>query len=292
MPASPTATKPGAMERTWPSVPSTGIIDLHLHAGPDRVRRYATIRAIAGEAQQYGVVAAVYKRHDADTTSECKAVNETAPYFRAHGSIVLNRWAGDLSWRKAHSALDHGASFVWLPTHDAAHHLRDTGKEDRPGISLLDSHGRLRRNVRDIIETVASFGATLATGHIGVHELELVLEFSYRSGFRSLVVTHASLRKAVPLALQIAAARAGAFIEHSALATTRAGGGRDAAEIAAEIAAVGADACVLSSDLGQPANGHPLAGLLAFASQLQAAGCTAKDVETMLVRNPGRLLAQ
>jgi predicted metal-dependent phosphotriesterase family hydrolase len=58
----------------------------------------------------------------------------------------------------------------------------------------------------------------------------------------------------------------------------------------AAIRAVGAEHCMLSSDFGQAVNRPPPEGLATFLAALQAAGLSAADLDTMVRRNPARLL--
>ena len=56
------------------------------------------------------------------------------------------------------------------------------------------------------------------------------------------------------------------------------------------IKAVGADRCVLASDLGQYLNPTPVDGMKEFALALGKLGLTKEDMGWMLRKNPARLL--
>ena len=53
----------------------------------------------------------------------------------------------------------------------------------------------------------------------------------------------------------------------------------------------GAEACLVSTDLGQAANPPVAEGLADFAQRLLGAGFSVDEVRRMAVDNPGRLLA-
>jgi len=53
---------------------------------------------------------------------------------------------------------------------------------------------------------------------------------------------------------------------------------------------VGAESCILSSDLGQKGNALPPDGLSAFIDALGARGLTAAQIDLIARRNPARLL--
>ena len=83
---------------------------------------------------------------------------------------------------------------------------------------------------------------------------------------------------------------AGALIEFVAgsLATPDAAARMD--RYAQAIRAVGAESCVLSSDLGQRGNALPPDGLAAFLAALRSRGLSDQDLDRMSKRNPARLL--
>ena len=59
---------------------------------------------------------------------------------------------------------------------------------------------------------------------------------------------------------------------------------------AAAIRAVGPESCILSSDLGQPANPLHPDGLVAFFTALRKEGISQSDIDRMSKTNPARVL--
>ena len=92
----------------------------------------------------------------------------------------------------------------------------------------------------------------------------------------------------------------GALIEHNYLATLAgpsalAPGQRPFTNIpvtdyAAAIKTIGAEHCVLTTDLGQAENPIHSMGFKVFITQLMAAGVTRDEIDLMVRRNPARML--
>jgi hypothetical protein len=64
----------------------------------------------------------------------------------------------------------------------------------------------------------------------------------------------------------------------------------DFADYAAAIRAVGADHCVLSSDLGQPVNPSHPDGMVAFFEGLEREGISSAEIDRMSKKNPALIL--
>ena len=61
-------------------------------------------------------------------------------------------------------------------------------------------------------------------------------------------------------------------------------------QIAGQIREIGANYCILSSDVGQPFSKSPSEALLDFATLLFAEGITEKELRTMLITNPKKIM--
>ena len=106
-----------------------------------------------------------------------------------------------------------------------------------------------------------------------------------------MVVTHAML---APVHLTVAqmqeAARMGAWLEFVYNALIGPNKEFEFADYAKAIRAVGAEHCILSSDLGQAGNPLHPDGLIAFFAGLKAAGLPAADIDRMSKANPATAL--
>lgn len=161
--------------------------------------------------------------------------------------------------------------------------------------------GGLAAAALEVLKTVAARDLALATGHASADEALLVIREAQRLGVRRVLVTHAMMDPVrMTIAQQRQAAAAGALIEHAyqntlqgpdaAIESMRKGRRVTAKEFADAIRAVGAEHCVLSSDLGQVGNPPHLEGLRAFIAALRKEGISDSDLALMTRTNPATLL--
>jgi predicted metal-dependent phosphotriesterase family hydrolase len=61
-------------------------------------------------------------------------------------------------------------------------------------------------------------------------------------------------------------------------------------EFAKAITTVGAENCIIATDLGQAPNPVPVVGMTAFIKQLVGKGITQQQIDLMVKKNPARLL--
>ena len=85
-------------------------------------------------------------------------------------------------------------------------------------------------------------------------------------------------------------AKNGAFIECTFLAFQASEFRHDPAEMVDIIRAVGAEKCIMSTDLGQIWNPPPVEGLRIFIVTLLKYGITENEINLMIKINPARLL--
>ena len=85
-------------------------------------------------------------------------------------------------------------------------------------------------------------------------------------------------------------AQMGAFIEHTAIITMPGPYDHDPAETAELIKAIGAQHCILSTDLGPKLTPPPVEGMKLFISSLLGLGITPDEIELMVKINPAKLL--
>jgi predicted metal-dependent TIM-barrel fold hydrolase len=81
----------------------------------------------------------------------------------------------------------------------------------------------------------------------------------------------------------------GAFVEYCYV-TTLPKGGLTVKEMADSIKAVGAERCVLSTDLGQADNPAPVDGMRMMIAAMLDNGLSEKEIEVMIKTNPAKLL--
>lgn len=275
---------------------------MHLHLAPDRVLRTHDDVQFAKQAVKIGYRGFLLKDHYTVTAGRAYTVGREFRNLDIGGGIVLNRAVGGLNPDAVQAALLLGAKQVWMPTFDSSHHYRYFGMFSLPGtipvreiklkspkgfegIKIVDSHGLLLPEAQQILELIADSRIVLGTGHLSLEEIKLLVASARRTGVKKILVTHPEFQATMwPTDAQVELARSGAVIEHCANVNY------DAALVAKNIKAVGAERCILSSDSGQVKKGHPAVFMSKFIDDLVKQGVTQKEVELMISRNPAALL--
>lgn len=290
--------------------PATGpriidAIDLHCHYGPDALGgpprpddHAVTALDAAREALSSGHKAVVLKSHSFASPALAAAVEQAVPGIRVFGGICTDYTTGGLNVDAVDIALRMGARIVWLPTiHSHQDFLNGNGKElgvRGDGLRVTGEDGKPTPEVRAIFDLVKQHDAVLATGHTTAAEHFAVIRAFAREG--KVLVTHAGERMAGPHLTReqcCELADLGATIELTALCCHAIFGmpGKDPAEMAGTIRAIGAERCTLSSDYGWSRQlPHPAAGMQEFFEMLWAAGITERELAVMAAENPARLL--
>lgn len=172
-----------------------GIIDMHIHAGPDvRARKLDDLELMEASVQR-GVRAIVLKSHNVPTADRAYLVNRVAAEkypdvkFTAFGGLCLNRPVGGLNPDAVETSLKLGAKVIWLPTNTAENHYRKNGKEPSKGV-VVTRDGKVVDELQDIFALVKQYNAVLATGHIGAEECFPVVEAARAAGVEKIVITH------------------------------------------------------------------------------------------------------
>lgn len=268
-----------------------GVIDIHVHSGPDSTARSIDALDLAKLAKQRGMRGLVLKNHYESTAALAYMVRKEVPGIEVFGGIDLNRSVGGVNPAAVERMVLMKGGWgrvVWMPTNDSENQVRFS-KENRPYVSVA-RNGRLLPEVIQVIALVAKNQLTLETGHSSPEEGLLILREGKRQGVRHMIVTHAMaapVRMTIPQMRQ--AANDGAYIEfvYSALL------GPNALKIEDYVRAiheVGPASCILSSDLGQPGNPLHPDGLAAFFQALRNAGFSQADIDLMSKTNPARAL--
>jgi hypothetical protein len=217
-----------------------------------------------------------------------------------YGTVILNKSVGGVNPEAVFAALNLGAVRVEMPTVDSAQHIRKLGRTypwskiqlpETEGITILDEEGELIPEVREVAELVKAYDAILCTGHLTLPEIYALIGEARDVGVEKILVTHADLDVvSVPKEDQKRMAEMGALIEHSFTPCTHLRQRLDPRCIAEAIEYVGADNCVMSSDMGQPVNPIPREGFRMFVKTMLHLGVTEDAIDVMIRENPARLL--
>ena len=270
-----------------PTADLNGVIDLHLHAGPDVRPRKMDAVALARTARAAGMRALLLKSHHTITADLAQVIDGVVGDIRVFGSVTLNPPVGGLNPDAVRAALGLGAKEVFMPSYASAHQHQVDGKPG--GISILDGTGAIRDEVKVILDLVAKADIILGTAHLAPEESLILIRAARQAGIRKVLVSHPELTGlAIPLSIQQEMAKEGAFFErmhvHGNSATDWKG-------LAAITRAVGVERTVLVTDLGRADYAlDPVQGMSDFLQRFAELGFSRAEIDLMARRTPARLL--
>lgn len=289
--------------------PTPGSWDTHVHAGPDVIDRKHDIVELARRAADVGMGGLVLKNHHFPTAMAASLVERACDAdIRLASTIVLNRSVGGLNLDAIIAASDMGASRVEFPTMTAKQNMLEQGEPKT--IGLLDEEGNLNDLTWSVLNETVNNGMVVGTGHIGVEEVEAVVDAVVELG-GEVIITHPEFhaaRDGVGLTpeRQTTLARPGVYFERCSIVTDGTvrelfppeappeaheafADGEMFDRIVAGIEATGPEHNLLSTDYGQPGRRSPPDALAAFHEDLKAAGVPQDDIVQMARDNPERL---
>jgi len=276
----------------------SGSIDMHLHPGPDSFKCRVDALEAANQAKQAGMKAIVIKNHFYPTAPIAMMVNQLVPDFKVFGSVCLDYQMGGLNVHAVAYSARAGAKVVWMPTFSSANSISKMRGLGLPlegeGYSILDDKGQVLPEIHSILAIIKQFNMVLATGHISPAETFALEKEARRLGINKFVVTHPLDHEFFSQAFTkqdlVQLARNGAFIEFTFIALLASEFRHDPAEMVDVIKTVGAEHCIVSTDLGQSFNPLPVEGLRMFIVTLIKYGVTEDEITLMTQINPGKLL--
>jgi hypothetical protein len=291
-------------KRTYggPLIDVAGAVDLHCHPFPDLFPRLADDFDIVRAARDAGMKAILLKCHHENTVSRAYLVQRVIPGIRVFGGIVLNYYVGGINAAAVEASLRLGGKEVWMPTVDAGYHAevhggtggydsQQGGRTQAEGIWVADKEGKLRPEVKEVLELVAQHGAILGTSHLAPREIVALVREARSVGVEKIVVTHPYFR--VPnfdLDTLEEVARMGAMPEFGYCTVSPAWQYAAPEKIAASVQRIGASRCLLVSDTGQRHNPLPSEALRIFAQTIFEKGVPMEQVTRMITDNPMQLL--
>jgi Family of unknown function (DUF6282) len=272
--------------------PLVGAIDFHAHTGPDSMPRAVDSIDLARFAKAEGMRAIVIKNHFVPTASDAYFVRKVVPGIEVFGGIDLNLTVGGMNPAAVENMAKitgHYGRIVWMTSFDSCAQVR-AAKENRP-CAAVSRDGKLLPETLKVIDVIAKYNLVLETGHNTPEECLMMIRYAKQVGVKHIVVTHAMM---APIHMSIPqmqeAAAMGAYIEF--VYNGLVGGYKefDFADYAQTIKAVGAEHCILGSDMGQVTNPVHTEALKLFYAGLFKAGVTQNELDLMSRRNPATLL--
>jgi Family of unknown function (DUF6282) len=272
--------------------PLAGAIDFHAHTGPDSLPRTVDSIDLARLAKAEGMRAIVLKNHFVPTASDAYLVRKVVPGIEVFGGIDLNLTVGGMNPAAVENMAKitgHYGRVVWMTSFDSCAQVREA-KENRP-CAAISHDGKLLPETLKVIDVIAKYNLVMETGHNTPEECLMLIRYARQVGVKHIVVTHAMM---APIHMNIAqmkeAASIGAYIEFVYNGLVGSYKEFEFADYARTMKAVGAEHCILGSDMGQVTNPVHTEALKIFYAGLLKAGMTQHEIDLMSRRNPATLL--
>jgi hypothetical protein len=308
MAANPEAQTSDAMLEDRVSRILVGAVDLHCHSGPSVMPRDINHIEAMQEAAAAGFRAMLIKDHYYSATPITEMLNQAYGHLKVTllSGVPLNNAVGGFNKYAVDHGIALGAKLVWLPTFSARNHI-DSPYGVRAGfphttrkmipfepLTPLDANGRVKEEVKEILDLIAQHDVILAGGHLHISEILPVFEEARQRGVKRLLVNHPSfivgasyddIRRLVTM---------GAYIEHSLCMFIRVPKRKrdpfPPEELDKLIKAGTVERTILASDLGQRGADHPVTGFRNVIKICINLGYSDEDIRKMISGNPLDLL--
>lgn len=275
-------------------------IDLHVHIGPEIIpRKFNSVESLV-KAEKGKIKGLALKNHFYPTQPFINQVKNQQG-LTLIGSLTLNSFQGGLnpSAIYANALISNLPTIVWLPTISAKNFLKKNKYEVPPEWinnnqikSRLANQApivKINQNLNSVLKQIKKSKAILATGHITWQESLKVIKQAQQIGIKKIILTHPIYQPInMPINQQKKLAKKGIIIEqcYSMYSIDKI----PIKNIVQQIKSIGANNCILSSDVGQKFSPNPSQALYLFDNLLIKNGLTIQELETMLVINPQKLL--
>jgi hypothetical protein len=276
---------------------------MHVHSHPDVFGRNMDDIDVAQLAKSRGMRGIVLKNHVAETASRAALAMRVVPGVEVFGGVVLNKAVGGINpdaveWM--HRTYGGRGKIVWLPTFESDKHVKTLSKPDAVGLTVAPG-GQVSPQMEAILKIIARENLLLATGHVHPEEIIAVVKRGRELGVKNMLINHALTN--VP-GLTMAQAKQvtdmGAVIEICFLQFLAGPNAPlpflthwtqvNAKHVAQSVKELGASAVLISSDLGQSGNMVHPDGLETAIAAMKKEGVSDADIDTMMRKNPARLL--
>ena len=276
-----------------------GSMDMHCHHAPDamiegRMDALETVK----KAREMGMRAVVLKSTYFPTAPMADIIQRLVPEVKVFGSVCLDNEIGGLNHEALEPLAKFGTKVVWMPTHSSTNSRANMRRLpgvtlEGEGFSLIDAAGKLVPEVGRILSIVKKYNMVLANGHVSPRETFALFEAAKAMGINKMVVTHGLwVNGSVKFTLDELKklGEMGAYIEHCYVGFLPTDFRYDPKPMADAIKFIGAEHCIISSDLGQYYNPPPAEGMRMFIALLLKNGLSPTEVEFMAKINSAKLL--
>ena len=283
--------------------PAAGITDMHVHSHPDVFGRNLDDIDVAQLAKARGMRGIVLKNHVAETASRAALVMRVVPGVEVFGGIALNKAVGGINpdaveWM--HRTYGGRGKMVWLPTFESDKHVKTLSKPDAVGL-VVAPNGQVTPEMEAVLKIIARENLVLGTGHVHPEEIIAVVKRGRELGVKNILVNHGLTNvPGMTMAQAKQVTDMGAVIEICFLQFLAGPNAPlpflthwtqvNAKHVAQAVKELGAGSVLISSDLGQSGNMVHPDGLEAAIAAMKREGVSDADIDTMMRKNPARLL--
>ena len=281
-----------------------GAIDMHCHSGPSVMPRCLDHIEAVEEAAAAGMRALLFKDHYYSATPITELLQHRYKHLGVQmmSGVPLNDTCGGLNPYAVDHGLKLGARLVWMPTFSAANHIRQGHRKSLlvtkepmlppTMISVIDDKGRLKDEVKFILDQIAGRDAVLSAGHLHISEIWPLFEEAKKRGVNRRLVQHPTYTIGATLKDIRELVTGGAFIEHSLCMFIEESRFKHwtGEELKEMITAGTVDQTILGSDLGQIKNPTPVTGFKCVIRLCIDQGYTDEDIRKLVGGNAARLL--
>lgn len=281
-----------------------GAIDMHCHSGPSVMPRCVDHIEALEEAASAGMRALLFKDHYYSATPVTELLKGRYRHLGVEmlSGVPLNDTSGGLNPFAVDHGLKLGARLVWMPTFSAANHIRHNHRKNMLAtkvpmlpptmLTVVDERGRLKDEVKFILDQIAEFDAVLSAGHLHISEIWPLFDEAKKRGVKRRLVQHPTYTIDATLADIRELAEGGAYIEHSLCmfideSRFKHWTGEELKEM---ITAGTVEQTILGSDLGQVRNPTPVTGFRAVIRLCIGQGYSDADIRRLVGGNAARLL--
>lgn len=280
-----------------------GACDLHIHTGPDTYHGiYATTTRsrlldgieAASEARAAGMRAILLKCVDICTVDRAYCARRAVPELEVFGELNMSYTVGGLNAAAIRRSVQFGPGpnllkMVMMPADEAnpASATRSRRLEDLGKLGIV-----AMRNGEPVPEMYACLEEIAANDLIlGCPPRPRIVQAAKETGIDKVAIQHPEYRH-VPgqFGLEEELVGMGAYLELCLNSCMPPKPRMTYSEYAQIIRAVGADCCVLVSDMGQIYNPSPVQGLRMLIVNLLNLGISAREIDSMVRVNPSTLL--
>jgi hypothetical protein len=280
-----------------------GAVDLHCHSGPSVMERKLDHIEQIRDAEAAGLHAVLFKDHfysNAPVMAVLQRYRQGNRPLHLLSGVPLNNQLGGLNPFAVEHGLAHGGRMVWMPTLCSHNHLTTAFRYNLHGrlgmrapkaLGVLDDYGRLKDEVKPILDLIAEYDAVLCGGHLHVSEMYPLFREATARGVTRMVVSHPTYWIEAKVEDLAELSRMGVYLEHCACMLIEGVSRKfDFETLRLYVEAAGIDRTIIGSDLGQTFNPRPVPGFRAVIELCLDLGFTPHQVRQMTCENACRLV--